>query len=36
LPSDEWDDRDVNVGDLIATIDYLHKNVLDKIKLADV
>ncbi len=35
LPSDEWEDRDFNVADLMQTVEFIHEHVLEKISIAD-
>ncbi len=35
LESEEWDDRQFNLADLIETVRYLHEEVMGKMKFAD-
>lgn len=35
LPSEEWEDRDFNLPDLVETVKYIHEVVLERITIAD-
>lgn len=35
LPSEEWDDREFDVADLVQTVKYIHEVVLGKLSIAD-
>ena len=35
LPSEEWDEKEFNLADLVETVKYIHEEVLDKLRIAD-